>query len=235
MRAALIVNRSESDPGFVGASLSARGYDLVPFVREDHASWSDPDGFDLVVSFGSAWSTYWDEMAAPIRAEQELMARAIGVGIPVLGLCFGGQQLSTVLDGVVTKAQTPEIGWFSVEMTPESTQIVPDGLFHGPWMQWHYDRFTVPEGATCLAETSVGPQAFVHGRCLGLQFHPEATRRIVEGWSSGQGSGELVDAGIDRDALLEQTTRVTQESGDRCDAIVEWFLSDVAQGHIREP
>ena len=235
MRAALIVNRSEPDPGFVGEALGRHGYGLVPLAREDHADWPSPHGFDLVVALGSAWSTYWPDVADPVRAEQQFLAGAIGAGIGVLGICFGAQQLSTVLGGVVTKAQSHEIGWFSVEMTQESTEFAPFALAEGPWMQWHYDRFTVPEGAVCLATSPVGPQAFLAGRALGLQFHPEATEAIVGGWSSGTGGDELREAGIDRDLLMGRTRTESVGSRRRCNDIVDWFVRDVAQGHIRKP
>ena len=44
-------------------------------------------------------------------------------------------------------------------------------------------RFTVPPGATEVARTKDATQAFRHGRHLGLQFHPESTTDIVEGWA----------------------------------------------------
>ena len=235
MRAALIANRTESDPGFVGDSLRARGYEFVPLLREEHAEWPDPTGFDLVVSLGSGWSTYWPDVAELVVAEQGLMAAAIAAEVPVLGLCFGAQQMATVLGGKVTKAQSHEIGWFSVEMTAESAGIVPSGLLDGPWMQWHYDRFTVPTTAVCLAESPVGPQAFVAGRCLGLQFHPEATEQVVAGWASGAGEKELHDAGISPADLIARTRDLSTGSRGRCDALVEWFVTRVAQGHIRKP
>ena len=39
-----------------------------------------------------------------------------------------------------------------------------------------------PPGATVIAETDLGPQAFVAGRSLGLQFHPEVTTEIMDEW-----------------------------------------------------
>jgi GMP synthase-like glutamine amidotransferase len=159
---------------------------------------------------------------------QEAMAR----NIPILGVCFGGQQLSRALGGVVTKAQSTEIGWFSVENMPEMAHIAPKVLFDGPWMQWHYDSFSVPSGATALAQSPAGPQAFVCGRALGLQFHPEATESIVNMWSSGDGVDELSGQGIDAEDLLSATRIHQSESEDRCDALVDWFLTTIAQGHM---
>jgi GMP synthase-like glutamine amidotransferase len=232
MRAALIANMNEADPGFVGRSLRRRGYAFTDFLREQHAQWPSLDGFDLVVALGSGWSTYWDHVAEPVHAEQSLMQEAMARNIPILGVCFGGQQLSRALGGVVTKAQSTEIGWFSVENMPEMAHIAPKVLFDGPWMQWHYDSFSVPSGATALAQSPAGPQAFVCGRALGLQFHPEATESIVNMWSSEDGVDELSGQGIDAEDLLSATRIHQSESEDRCDALVDWFLTTIAQGHM---
>jgi GMP synthase-like glutamine amidotransferase len=232
MRTALIANSNEADPGFVGRSLRRRGYALTDFLREQHSEWPSLDGFDLVVAMGSGWSTYWDHVAEPVLAEQALMGEAMSRGIPILGICFGGQQLANALGGTVTKAQSTEIGWFSVEKLSETADLAPESLFQGPWMQWHYDSFTVPSGATPLAQSPAGPQAIVCGRALGLQFHPEATETIVKMWSSDDGVEELVSQGIDAEDLLSMTRLQVADSEDRCEALVDWFLSTIAQGHM---
>jgi GMP synthase-like glutamine amidotransferase len=232
MRAALIANMNEADPGFVGRSLRRRGYAFTDFLREQHEQWPALDGFDLVVALGSGWSTYWDHVAEPVQAEQSLLKEAMARNIPVFGVCFGGQQLSRALGGAVTKAQSTEIGWFSVENMPEMVDIAPKVLFQGPWMQWHYDSFTVPSGATALAQSPAGPQAFVCGRALGLQFHPEATETIVKMWSSDDGVEELSSQGIDAEDLLAATRLHQSDSQERCDALIDWFLTTVAQGHM---
>jgi GMP synthase-like glutamine amidotransferase len=190
------------------------------------------EGIDLVVAMGSGWSTYWDHVAEPVQAEQSLMQDAMARDIPILGVCFGGQQLSRALGGVVTKAQSTEIGWFSVENVPETANLAPTVLFRGPWMQWHYDSFSVPSGATALAQSLAGPQAFVCGRAMGLQFHPEATETIVKMWSSGDGVEELVGQGINADDLMAATRAHQTDSEERCDALVDWFLRTIAQGHM---
>lgn len=230
MRAALIANRDDLDPGFVGRSLRRRGYSFIEFLREDIQSWSSLDGIDLVVAMGSGWSTYWDEVAEPVAAEQALLATAMSRQIPVLGICFGAQQLAVTLGGTVTKAQSPEIGWFPVENVPETAKIAPPSLTKGPWMQWHYDRFSVPAGATVLAQSPVGPQAMVCGRALGLQFHPEATESIVRLWSSGEGSDELAALSLSAEQLLHDTGHNLDDAQRRCDDLIAWFLDVVAPG-----
>lgn len=232
VRAALIANTSDADPGFVGRSLRERGYSFVEFLREQWADWPNLDHIDLVVAMGSSWSVYWPDQHGPIDAEQRVIASAIDRGIPVLGICFGAQQLATVLGGTVTKAQSPEIGWFPVEKVAETAHLAPECMVEGQWMQWHYDRFSVPNGATVLAQSPAGPQALVCGRSLGVQFHPEATESIVRRWASGDGVSELQTQSIDARRLLEDTSNHVSDAEKRCDQLVEWFLHNVAQKHM---
>lgn len=232
MRAALIANVDDADPGFVGRAMRRRGISFVEYLREQWQEWPSLEEIDLVVSMGSSWSVYWEEQSGPISAEQSLLATAHGAGIPILGICFGAQQLSTVLGGVVTNAQSPEIGWFSVQNVAETAEIAPSCLTEGRWMQWHYDKFSVPSGATVLADSPVGPQAIVCGASLGLQFHPEATESIVRQWSSGEGVSELEKQGITLDSLLSETSATVNDAERRCDELVAWFLRDVAQKHM---
>jgi GMP synthase-like glutamine amidotransferase len=95
----------------------------------------------------------------------------------VLGLCFGGQMLAKILGGNVERAPEPELGWQTIESR------VPEVVPEGPWLLWHYERFTLPPGADQLAQSPAAVQAFTHGRHLGVQFHPESTIEIVRAWA----------------------------------------------------
>ena len=231
MRAVLVANEADADPGLVGRALRARGYAFTEFLREDHESWPSLDGFDLVVAMGSNWSTYWDEVSAPVASEQKLLSDAIARGLPVLGVCFGAQQLAIVLGGQVSKAPTYEIGWHQVFPVVEAAGMAPHSLTEGPWMQWHYDRFSVPSGATVLADSPVGPQAMVYGRALALQFHPEATETIVRVWMNDEGMAELDKVGLEPDSIAADTRANLAGAERRCDDLVAWFLGNVAQSH----
>ena len=231
MRAVLVANEADADPGLVGRALRARGYSFTEFLREDHENWPSLDGFDLVVAMGSNWSTYWDEVAGPIMSEQRLLADAVARGLGVLGICFGAQQLAIVLGGEVSRAKTHEIGWHQVFPVAESAADIPGSLTEGPWMQWHYDRFTVPSGATVLADSPVGPQAMVCNRALALQFHPEATESIVRLWMNEEGTAELDKVGLDRDQIVADTRANLDGAEKRCDDLIDWFLRSVAQSH----
>ena len=179
----------------------------------------------MVVALGSGWSTYWDDVAPAVRAEQEVLRAALADGTPVFGVCFGAQQLATVLGGRVERASVPEIGWCEVAPVPETIGSAPPVLFEDRWLQWHYDAFSVPAGATVLARSDAGPQAFVHERNVGVQFHPEATESIVARWSSDEGAGELGAVGLDPVDLLVETRSRVESARRRCDDLVEWVLT----------
>ncbi len=107
-----------------------------------------------------------------------LVADAVRIGVPVLGLCYGGQVLADALGGRTEPAPEPELGWYTIETT--APEIVPAG----PWLEWHYQRFTLPPGTRELASSRAGVQAFIHGPHLGVQFHPESTIEIVKHWAA---------------------------------------------------
>src|SRR5207237_122668 len=144
-------------------------------------------------------------------------------GRPVLGLCFGGQLLACALGGRVEPAPVPEIGWYDVESDR------PDLLPTGPYVQWHSDRFLPPPGSTELARSPAGAQAFVHGRSLGRQFHPEATPSVVARWCAGMRDA-LAAAGTDADAFVAECERRAPEARARAARVVETFLSGALVG-----
>ncbi|TMK61761.1 MAG: hypothetical protein E6G52_09670 [Actinobacteria bacterium] len=141
--------------------------------------------------------------------------------MPVLGLCFGGQMLARVLGGEVYRGSESEIGWLPVRTSD------PDLVPEGPWFQWHFDVITAPPDAKVLAETDLGTQAFVSGRSLGLQFHPEVTPEIMDEWVRAY-RHELDAEGVDPDALLEETNRRAAESKRTSWRLLEGYLERVA-------
>ncbi|MCU0265015.1 MAG: type 1 glutamine amidotransferase [Actinomycetia bacterium] len=218
MRVLVIANRVDPEPGHVGDALVARGAVLDPVWREDPDAWPDPADVGLVLSLGSDWSVYWDHVGPQVDREAAYLRAAVGAGVPVLGLCFGGQLLAHALGGRVEPAPRPEIGWFAVESDR------PDVLPPGPYAQWHVDRFVPPDDAVELARSPVGSQAFALGSAVGLQFHPEATPEMLHRWVS-QGAAELAARGVDGPAIVHEARSRAAEARDRAVVIVEAFLA----------
>jgi GMP synthase-like glutamine amidotransferase len=154
-----------------------------------------------------------------VAAELALLARAIDEDIPVLGLCFGGQALAAVLGGTVEPAPTPELGWTEIET--DEPELVPPG----PWLEWHYDRFSTPPGATEIARTGAATQAFRHGRHLGVQFHPETTVEIVADWAASDHERVAALGHADADKLIAATPEQREAARAAAFALFDGFLA----------
>ena len=181
-------------PALLGEWLTERD---IPFVIDE--SWRlgplpDPASYSFVASLGSKHSPR-DQDEPAVIAELELLARAVEQDVPVLGLCYGGQVLAHVLGGTVEAAPVPELGWHGIET--DDAELIPAG----PWLEWHYDRFTTPPGAVEVARTAHATQAFRHGVHLGTQFHPESTVDIVAKWASSDAE-RLAAIGVSDPAAL---------------------------------
>src|SRR5207237_4120694 len=135
----------------------------------------DARDYDLIVSLGSEFAAF-DDSVPFVPREARLFEQASESDVPILGLCFGGQMLARVLGAELYRSEQSEIGWLPVRTT--DTDLVSAG----PWFQWHFDTFTAPPGATVVAATDVGPQAFVAGRGMGWAFQRGGTRTMREGW-----------------------------------------------------
>jgi GMP synthase-like glutamine amidotransferase len=230
-RVLFIRHDPDANPGYVGARLAERGFEAdTIWIAEDYENtnptvdFGDPTDYDLIVPLGAVFSLYDSERIGNwIDAEVAFLAEAQRQDIPVLGICFGGQALAAALGGTVEASPEPEIGWMEIDSDK------PDVLANGPWMQWHYDRFTVPEGATELARSAVGPQAFSVGRSLGTQFHPEVSADIVHGWLNSAPAAELDKPEIDVEQLRADASRYAPEAKPRTERLVDWFLDDIAK------
>jgi GMP synthase-like glutamine amidotransferase len=225
-RALFLRNDPTAREALLGEFLADAGFDITTFavVPPDgvadptfEVSFPDPGGFDVIVPLGSRWAAH-DDRLPWVAAEMDLVRLALQTGAGVLGVCFGGQLLARALGGTVARSPHPEIGWHEVH-SRDST-LVPDG----PWFQWHFDRFTLPPGATLIAENNCAPQAFVSGRALGLQFHPELDRDLLEEWIADDTDGDIDRLGIDADLLRERTDAEAGDAARRLRLLVKGFL-----------
>ncbi len=200
-------------------------FDVVPADRPDdpilEVRFPDVTDYDVIVALGARWAAY-DERVPWIAPEMELVRSALAAGSGVLGVCFGGQLLARALGGEVSRSPHPEIGWYEVHS--DNPALVP----HGPWFQWHFDRFTPPPGSVELARNLGTTQAFVQGRALGLQFHPEVDEALVSYWidSDEQTGGEddMAALGVDADELRTRTAAVAGDAARRLRLLVRGFL-----------
>jgi GMP synthase-like glutamine amidotransferase len=230
----LFVKQDHASPGgLVADAFAGLGYDVseltvVPAERYHApsvtAEFPDAGGYDAIVYFGAVWAVYDKATIGTWIGDEIAFARAAHrLGVPQLGICFGGQMLAAALGGSVAPAPAPEIGWHTLDTD------APGLIDAGPWFQWHSDRFTPPPGVPVLARTSLASQAFCAGRTLGLQFHPEVTPSVLECWLSAGGDGQLAGLGVDAAALMERTRSLHDVSAARTRELVRRFVTDVAR------
>ena len=67
VKALVLANTGDDDPGYVGERLRERGFDLELCYRDDDSP-IDLDDIDVVVLLGSDWSVYWDKPLRPSNA-----------------------------------------------------------------------------------------------------------------------------------------------------------------------
>lgn len=236
MRLLVIEHDHVSPLGPVAERFADRGYDVVRHVVVPAESFHAPGvetqfpdftAHDAVVVMGAAWSTYDFELVGSwVRPELEQLRRADAAGVPVLGICFGGQLLATGLGGSVARSDNPEIGW--TEVTSSDPEVVPDG----PWFQWHLDRWSLPPGAHELAANPAASQAFVVRRNLAVQFHPELTGSMLRGWLDNGGAAAAAAMGADIDVLIAGTAAVEEDARRRSHRLVDGFLDRVASAEV---
>jgi GMP synthase (glutamine-hydrolysing) len=175
MRVLFVQQQDDCPPALVGERLAELGAE-IEVVEARTKRFPDPARFDLVVPLGSEDSAA-DDRLPYLRAEWELLDRAVAADVPVFGICFGAQLLCRVLGGSVAPAPGGlEVGWMRIDVDPDA-ELEP-----GPWVVWHEDVMTLPPGARELARTPVGPHAYTVGPHFGVQFHPEATAEMVGAW-----------------------------------------------------
>jgi GMP synthase-like glutamine amidotransferase len=223
-----IQNDPVATPALLGAAFADYGFDVdtfevVPVEQTDNpaveVAFPDPLGYDIVAPLGARWPVYDDALIGSwVGPEMQMMRDADAAGVAVLGVCFGGQLLAQAHGGSVTRSTAPEIGWHQIDS--DDTDLVPAG----PWFQWHFDRWTPPPGAREIARNRQASQAFVLGRTLALQFHPELDHALLERWLADDRDGEAAKLGIGGDELRTRTAEYHDQAARRIRDLVSGFV-----------
>jgi GMP synthase-like glutamine amidotransferase len=233
----LVIQHDHASPlGPVAERFAERGYDATSHLVVPADRFHDPGvetefpdftRFDAVVLMGAPWSAYDEIVASWVLPERDRLRDADEAGVPVLGICFGGQLLAATLGGAVGPSAHPEIGWTHVASDDEA--IVPSGH----WFQWHYDRWQVPPGAREIARNGAASQAFVLRRNLAVQFHPELTSGMLAGWLGNGGAAKAAAGGVDVPELVAATRAGEAAARTRARLLVDGFLDMVVPGALR--
>ncbi len=196
-RALVVEHQADAPAGIAGEWLAGQGTEVTMWRPTEGGPPPALDGHDLVVVLGSEHGV--NDGLPWIPGELDLVRDADAAGVPVLGICFGGQVLAAALGGRVDRAPHPEVGWVTLES--DAPDLVPPG----PWMAWHLDALVPPEDAVEIARSPAGSHAFLLGPHLGVQFHPEATPEIVDGWAAHAGEERVRALGADTQDLARDS------------------------------
>ena len=223
VRALVLKPQELSRTGHVGAALRERAIEVVEHVLCDDGSLPVLDGFDAVVVTGAPWSVYGEEVRPWIDGLLERLREAVAADVPVLGICFGAQAFAEANGGWVARSRDTEVGLHLVE-TDDAALVPP-----GPWFMWHGDTFGPPDGATVIARTGSGPQAYTLGPHLLVQFHPEATAEMVQAWLAYD-DADFHRAGVDPAETLLALRASAHEARARADVLVDRFIERAETG-----
>lgn len=233
MKVCILQHDHVSPPGPIAEHFAHLGYEVEEHrIVEAHMydtpnvdfDFPDPSTYDVLVVMGAPWGA-WDDntIGRWLAPEMEWLRKADTEGVPVLGVCFGGQLLARTHGGSVARAPRPEIGWTAIWSQR------PEIVGPGPWFEFHYDRWEVPPGAEEIARNSRASQAFILRRNLAVQFHPEVTAASFLGWL-GNGGRALVEADEqDPDVLYQHTLAEQEAAAQRAYELVDSFLEHVAK------
>ncbi len=198
-------------PGYLGQFLENRGvpFEIVCVGDATPVPESLDDISGLVIMGGPG------DVNSPVgwmRQEEALVQRAAESGMPVMGICLGGQMIARALGGHVSSDYRLEVGWHHVEPVA--------GAEHRPWLQglpphfevfqWHAHEFQIPPGATPLLTSRCTPcQAFALGNMLAMQFHLEVTAETVRSLTR-EYSGDM-----------QKQSSCVQQAGELCHQLEE--------------
>jgi GMP synthase-like glutamine amidotransferase len=210
VRALAIVHQRDAGPGVFAEAIRDAGGTLNEWtLAERPQPPADPFGYDAIFVLGGAMNVDEGERHGWIAEEEALLRELLERGMPLLGLCLGGQLLAAAAGARPCRASQPEIGWHQVEVVAEGE----DDPLLGPLaprfeaFQWHSYEFPLPPDAVPLARSEVCLQACRLGeRAWAIQFHPEVSRADALHWIDDyRADRDAIRIGIDPGRLRPET------------------------------
>ena len=141
-----------------------------------------------------------------------------GLGVPVLGVCYGMQLLNQKLGGVVEPGDSREYG--QAGLYPVAGAALFEGVSYGSqvWMSHSDTCKELPDGADVLAKNQHGVPVSIRfdHQFTGIQFHPEVTHshegmQILKNYVAGLDDEPRFKMESFKDILIEQ---IRTEVGD---------------------
>jgi GMP synthase (glutamine-hydrolysing) len=233
MRVLSIVKQADAGTGVFAEVIRGSGVELEEWLIADGGRPSrHPREYDAVLAFGGAMHPDQVRGHPWLGQEKALLSDLVAIGVPVLGVCLGGQLLAEAAGGTARRTPKPEIGWYEVEITGDGAR---DPLL-GPLaprfeaLEWHSYEFLLPDKGTSLARSATCLQAFrLAETAWGIQFHAEVTSRDFASWIEDYRSDEdAVAIGLDAEEFRDRTEAAMASWNELGRGVCERFLSQAA-------
>lgn len=168
--------------GTLEQMFTSDGFEIEKINAQNDPIPSNSKDYAAIIILGGPMAVY--DGLPHFQREQELIRDAIKNDTHVLGVCLGSQLIAQAAGGRVYKGRQKEIGWSSVYVTPASSNDIFRGVTDRTIrvFQWHGDTYDLPSNAKMLAYSDLYPQAFRIGSAVGIQFHLEVDRNLIESW-----------------------------------------------------
>ncbi|MGI9117068.1 MAG: type 1 glutamine amidotransferase [Gaiellales bacterium] len=223
MRTLIIQHDHDGYPGALLAPIEAAG-EVVRWDTYTHPERPSLDDITAVVSLGGTAHPDQDHAEPWLAAELDLLEEALDTGVPILGVCLGGQLLARAAGGRIGKVDVPEVARFvDVGLTADADDDLLLAGMPRPFFgfEWHWYGFEAPPGATLLARNDSTQQAFrFQNRAWGLQFHIEVTAATLAEWAAAapdtieeHGGRERFDKTVE--TFIDQSTAAAKELAER--------------------
>ena len=189
-------------------------YDPIPINANQYSA---------IVILGGPMAAY--DNIRYLTKEQELIRNAVRNKVPVLGICLGSQLIAQATGGRVYRGPKKEIGWFDVTLTPNGHKSLFKGIKAKTVrvFQWHGDTYDLPSTANIMAFSKLYPQAFKIGSAIGMQFHLEVNRNMIERWVQEYGQEINKEQISSEDILLSNKPKEIRDLYDRCKVVYSNF------------
>jgi GMP synthase (glutamine-hydrolysing) len=234
MRKLLVFQHVPLEPlGTLNQQFKDAGFRIryLNFDREPNAR-VDPARYHGLVVLGGPMAADQTDRYPHLAYEQDVIVRAAGLGLPVLGICLGAQLIAAAFGGKTLRRAAPEFGWVGVRPTAAGREddLISQFASEDPVYQWHSDTFTLPHTAVHLAESDgCRLQAFrLQDHIYGFQFHLEADRHLIERWiQAPRLADELRVHGIELDhaATLADSDRLLPRASRLGEAVFGEFIN----------
>ena len=175
-----------------------------------------PAEYDALLVLGGEQNVCEQDRYPYLKDEIDFIREWLTSERPLLGVCLGAQLLAEATGGSVVRSQPRELGWYDVELSDagRADPVVGFGSLRFSAFEWHSYEARPPHGAGELARSATALQAFRLGSAWGVQYHPEVTEAIVEGWiaeSRDDGDHEPAAVFADVSRRLEPWTAYGRE------------------------